>query len=101
MKKKKLKQFILYLLLIISLVVFIYSIINIALWYIDVRKNDEVINDINKLIQVPDNIDPEEQIDIKEDEKTGDYWDYIKTNFIDVDLTKLKTINEDTVGWIR
>lgn len=101
MKKKKLKQFILYLLLIISLVVFIYSIINIALWYIDVRKNDEVINNINKLIQVPDNIDHEEQIDIKEDEKTGDYWDYIKTNFIDVDLTKLKTINEDTVGWIQ
>lgn len=101
MKKKKLKQFILYLLLIISLIIFIYSIINIALWYIDVRKNNEVINDINKIIQVPDNIDFEEQIDIKEDEKTGDYWDYMKTNFLDVNLSKLKTINEDTAGWIQ
>ena len=101
MKKKKLKQFILYLLLIISLIIFIYSIINIALWYIDVRKNNEVINEINKIIQVPDNIDFEEQIDIKEDEKTGDYWDYMKTNFIDVNLSKLKTINEDTAGWIQ
>ncbi len=101
MKKKKLKQFILYLILIISLIIFIYSIINIALWYIDVRKNNEVINDINKIIQVPDNIDTEEQIDIKEDEKTGDYWDYMKTNFLDVNLSKLKTINEDTAGWIQ
>lgn len=101
MKKKKLKQFILYLILIISLIIFIYSIINIALWYIDVKKNNEVINDINKIIQVPDNIDFEEQIDIKEDEKTGDYWDYMKTNFLDVNLSKLKTINEDTAGWIQ
>lgn len=101
MKKKKLKQFILYLILIISLIIFIYSIINIALWYIDVRKNNEVINEINKIIQIPDNIDFEEQIDIKEDEKTGDYWDYMKTNFIDVNLSKLKTINEDTAGWIQ
>lgn len=108
MKKKKKVKFkyskqLIYILLLISFILFIYSIINICLWYIDNKNNSKVINDINNIIEVPSNDENDSlnNIDIKEEEKTGDYWDYNKTNFIDVNISKLKSINNDTAGWIQ
>ena len=73
---------ILYLLLFIFICTFIYSLINIIKWYIDVKNTNNVIEDIKDIIVIND-------IENKDNK------------FMDIDITKLKDTNSDTVGWIK
>ncbi len=95
----KLRTLIVYLLITISFIMFIYSFLNIGAWYIDCISSNKLMNDITDLVNVDGEILKSEE-EYKKENNRSDYFEYIKTNFIDVDLNKLKSINEDTAGWI-
>ena len=73
---------ILYLLLIMFICTFTYSLINIIKWCIDVKNTNNVIEDIKDIVVIND-------IENKDNK------------FMDIDITKLKDTNSDTVGWIK
>ena len=100
MKKKKLKFKWIILIILIAFIIFIFSSFKIINWFIDNQKNNKIIEDIfNK---VPFNEEVSENIIQNEEIKEDDpYWDFIKMNLMDVDLTNLIAINNDTVGWLK
>lgn len=104
MKRKiKWKNIILFLFFLAFLGLFIYSIINIIDWADDNRKTNNQIKDITKVADI-NNIKDNEKTEIIEQKtvnKEDPYYDFIKMNLIDVDLTELKKKNKDTVGWIQ
>ena len=109
MKKKKIIKIkwtnvIIFLLTIICSVGLIISITNIIKWKLDSNNTNKQINqfkETTKIEEIEDNnatkiIEQEEDIP-----NTNPYWDYIKMNLIDVDISKLKKINSETVGWLQ
>jgi len=97
------KKVITLLFIIIFSVFFIISVINIVKWQIDSYKLSNQVQDIDDLVKIKDISDNDNTEIIKQDniDKSNPYWDYIKMNLIDVDLSKLKDINSDTKGWIQ
>lgn len=76
---------------------------NILKWYLDLNKINKQLNNFEKKVTI-EKINEENTKTTQQEEqiKTSDpYWDYIKMNLIDVDFSKLKNINSDTVGWIQ
>ena len=75
------------------------------------RATNKLMDNINSLVKVednegfdieniPDNILDNEDA-IEPEEKINYYYDYLKVPFISVDFSKLKDINNETVGWIN
>lgn len=67
----------------------------------EIKKQIDIINEVTKIEEVPHSSKVEiidEENNIPEEDP---YWDYIKTDLIDVDFTDLKKINYDTKGWIN
>ncbi len=106
-KKKKLvlrKEFIV-LFLILFTILGLYSSYNIIRWAIDAENTEKQIKEIHETVEIKEITDstateivnPPKEEEIKE----NPYWDYIKMNLINVDFTKLKEQNSDTVGWIQ
>lgn len=87
MKKNNKISFYLLIILIIMLIVFIYSLINIISWYKDSKITK--INQ-NKILNK-----------IKINEIKTNFEDTNNDNFIDVNLTDLKKINSDVIGWLK
>ncbi len=106
-KKKKLvlkKKFII-LLLLIFISLGIYSGFNIIKWHLDAQKTANQIEKINDTVVVEETEDSAstELVNPPDAEllpNSNPYWDYIKMKLINVDFTKLKEENSDTVGWI-
>ena len=99
----KLKRNIRIILLVISLVVFIYSSYQIVMWAIDnknISKQTDNIDSITDIIEVQDN-DNTDIIEQGEIDKANPYWDYIKMNLIEVDFKELKEINPHTKAWLQ
>lgn len=99
-RKLKVKNLIILIIFLILIIIFIVSCIKIYSWYKDskeIKKQEEVIEKTDTK-EVTDN-DQTEIIESNEDE-ANPYWDYIKMNLIDVDLSELKKINSDVAGWI-
>lgn len=97
------KKFLLLLLLIVIYVVYLLFSVTILIgWFIDSKKTKDISEKIEKSIVV------EEVVEAKEEElvnppvtKESDYWYYTKQKLMSVDFTKLKKINNDTIGWIQ
>ena len=97
------------LIFIIGVICFIFliiSLINIIHWKLNSNEIKEETNNINEIVEITEVEETEEQeIEIIEQEVEPEpfnpYWDYIKMNLIDVEFNKLKTINNDTKGWIQ
>lgn len=90
--------------IIISLLLLIYSIVNIVIWKNDSNKTNKQIEDVQETVKVEEVIDTEnaEIIEPKEEiPKSNPYWDYIKINMIDINFNELKNINNDVKGWIQ
>ena len=106
-KKKKLvlrKEFVV-LFLILFTILSLYSSYNIIRWAIDNKNTKNQIKEIYETTEIKETHDTEttEIINPPKGEitKENPYWDYIKMNLINVDFTKLKEKNSDTVGWIQ
>lgn len=102
-KTKKKNIWILVILFSIFLAIIVFCLIKIFVWGKNNKDTSKVIEDINNTVNVTlreDDSNTEIVNDTKE-EVTSDYWYYIKFPLIDVDITKLKEKNADTVGWIN
>lgn len=105
-KKRKLKysNIIIFIILLVSLIIFTISIKNIITWYKDSKSTNEELDEINKnttIEDIPDNTNTEVIPPTKDISLDDPYWSYISTNLIDVDFNNLLSTNNDTVGWIQ
>lgn len=99
-RRLKVKNLMLLITFLALLIILIISIIKVIAWHNDSKetKKQEKIIEKADTKEVMDN-DQTEVIESDEDE-ANPYWDYIKMNLIDVDLSELKKINSDVSGWI-
>lgn len=98
-KIKKIKKVSLIFILILSIGIFIFALLNIFAWNKDNQENEKIAKDLNdNAIERPAenaiNVNPPE-------DKSDDYWDYIKMDMMSVDFNELLKKNPDTVGWIK
>ncbi len=87
MKRNKIANIFIYSLLIIFISVFIFSIYNIVDWYLDGKKNDKLIKEVNDIVIESD----EDEEEIIVDENT----------ILDIDFDKLKEKNNEVVGFVK
>lgn len=106
-KKKKLilkKKFVV-LFLLFFIFLSLFSSYNIIRWSIDAKNTEKQIEEIHEIVEIKETTDSTETEIVnppkEEVKKENPYWDYIKMNLINVDFTKLKEKNNDTVGWIQ
>ncbi|MBQ6817185.1 MAG: class B sortase, partial [Bacilli bacterium] len=100
------KKIIIGLIILVCIAALIVSGIDIITWKIDTNKTDKNIANVQEEVVVeviqdtPETeiVEPVEEVSVPEN---NPYWDYIKMNMINVDLTKLKEINSDTKGWLQ
>ena len=102
-KKKKNTTWIFAILFLVFISIIVFCLIKIFVWGKDNKDTSKVIDDINNAVNVTlrDDDDNTELVNDTNEEKTSDYWYYIKFPLIDVDITELKDKNSDTVGWIN
>lgn len=105
-KKKKLRLRIQYVVIsfIIFLTLSLVSVYNIFKWKSDNDNTKNIMIEVSEDVEVIEIKDSEETEIINPpqvEKKENLYWDYIKMNLIDVNFDELKTINSDTVGWLR
>jgi len=118
-KKKKLKwkNIITVLFIIICIVSFTYSMVNIITWFIDNNKTEKQIEDILNKVEINEipSSNPNDNPEINQDEPSEDvnetdddeifkntaYYDYLNMNLIYVDYEELKSINDSVKGWIQ
>ena len=105
MNKRRIKwdKIFLFSIILVLLITFIISTINIIKWLVDSKeanKNIEQVQEQTDIIEIEDSTNTEviEPIEIK---KEDPYWDYIKMNLIDVNFNELKEKNDSTIGWIQ
>lgn len=100
-KKRKLKKWVWNLLLVFFIMLTILSIFKILVWNTNNKDTKRVIDEISKETNIIEIEDTEEtELISVPDTEENDYWYYIKFPLIDVDISKLKEKNSDTVGWI-
>lgn len=81
--KNNLKQTLVYgILIIFFLIIIIFCFIKIVNWYLDNKKNNEIEDEISKLIKIDETVEETE-------------------NKYAVDFEKLKEKNPDTVAWLK
>lgn len=107
--KKERKEIILFILLVICVFTFTYSLTKIIMWNDDNNENQAIVDNLQKETKVNEipSIDAlttiigEDEVAKKDKNKTSVYWKYIKMNMLDVDLKSLIKKNKDTKGWIK
>ena len=103
-KKKKLrfKKWVIAIFLLFFLSLLTISGLEIYNWLNDNNKTNNLQDDIvdNTKIKEKKDTKKTEQVNPPEN-KSDDYWDYMKMNLLEVDFNKLLQKNSDTVGWIE
>lgn len=87
--------------IILFLILFAFSCYKIYLWLMDNKKTDSITDIINDKVTIKDVDDENATLVSEEDDKDNPYWYYIKFPLIDVDISSLKKINSDVIGWIN
>ena len=102
-KKTRLKNILILIISLILLITLIISIVNIVKWWIDSNNTNNQIEEIQNIVNVVEITDNDNTEIIEQENipKNNPYWDYIKMNLINVDFNELKSINNQTVGWIQ
>lgn len=101
--KRRLIKIFCFILLIVFLIIFSISVLELKKWSNDNKETTKIIENIQneiEIVEVQDN-ETTELVSSVVEEETSDYWYYTKFSLIDVDITKLKEKNSDTVGWIN
>ena len=110
MKKKKYKlkigNLIFIIIGLVCLSFFIFSSYKLIMWKFNSHKTQEQVKKIENIVNVTNvNEDNTNEIQIIEQveniPKFNPYWDYIKMNLIDVNFDELKSINNETLGWLQ
>lgn len=102
-KKRKPKLWVWIVILSMLMAIIVFCLFKVFSWKLDNNKTEDIINDINNNVNIIEREDDSdtEIIGNDKEEVTSDYWYYIKFPLIDVDITKLKEKNKDTIGWIN
>ena len=100
-KRRKLKKWVLIVIIIILGFTASFNILRLLDWNKDNTKTNDNINKISntKTEEIKDNENTE--LISTPDDKESDYWYYVTFPLIKVDFTELIKKNEDTVGWIN
>ncbi len=98
-KKLNIKNLCLLIFFLIMLIIFLFSIINVIIWFFDNKNTNDIIKKVSETYEITEKSYDNEVI-INNNEKDI-YFDYINLSFIDVDINKLKKFNSDTVGFIK
>ena len=98
-KKLNVKNLCLLIFFLVMLIVFLFSLIKVIMWIIDNNNTNDIIKKVADTYEINEKSYDNEVI-INENEKDI-YFDYMKLKFIDVDINKLKTFNQDTIGFIK
>ena len=103
-KKKRLrfKKWVIVIFFLFFLSLLAVSGLEIYNWLNDNKKTKNLQDDIVENTKIKEKKDTKEteQVNPPED-KSDDYWDYMKMNLLEVDFNKLLQKNSDTVGWIE
>ena len=99
-KKKRLRPWVFYLLIIIFSSILIFSGYQIYKWHKDNQNIKEIKKDIDSDIKPKENNEQGELVN-PPDDKNSDYWYYINLPFYEVDFNELKKKNSDTVAFIH
>ena len=99
-KKKRLRPWVFYLLIIIFSSILIFSGYQIYKWHKDNQNIKELKKDIDTDIKPKENNEQGELVN-PPDDKNSDYWYYINLPFYEVDFNELKKKNSDTVAFIH
>ena len=101
-KKRRIKKSVYIIILIVGIALLIFSLLKIFIWNKDNSDINQLQKDItdNNVKEVKADESKSNNINPPED-KSDDYWDYIKMDMLSVDFNELKKKNADTVGWIK
>lgn len=101
-RKRHVKKGVYIGILIISIIVLVLSLLKIFIWNKDNSDVDKLQKDIadKNVKEVKADKDKTDNVNPPEN-KSDDYWDYIKMDMLSVDFNELKKKNPDTVGWIK
>lgn len=103
-RKNKWSNVMLTLVFVACMITLCISGYNIITWITDKQNHDKItnqINDIVTIIEAEDSTKTEIITPKEEVPKSNPYWDYIKIDLIDVDISTLKQTNNQTKGWIQ
>ena len=99
-KKRKLKRRVVFIFFLSFFSLFLFSSYKIISWYQDNQNIKQITTDISKVVTTKEKDTEGELVNPPED-KESDYWSYIKVPFLEVDFSKLKEKNQDTVAFIH
>ncbi|MDY0097475.1 MAG: class B sortase [Candidatus Dojkabacteria bacterium] len=97
-KNIKIKRFF----VVIFIIGVVLSVVSISFWYMDSVRLKKELDTINGIVELKesdsDDVDSLVNHPLEDDNL---YWKYIKTPLLEVDLSDLKDINSETMGWIQ
>lgn len=99
-KRLRLRSWVFVVLLLFFSSLIIFSGYQLFCWHNDNQKIKEISNDISNTITTVEKATDGELVNPPED-KSNDYWDYIKVPFLEVDFSSLLQKNADTVAFIH
>lgn len=103
MKRRiKWKNIFVFIFILIFSILLIISLVNIIKWQLDNIHNKDNMDNVSDKVKIKKVKDNKNTEIINQDvDKSNPYWDFIKMDLINVDFSKLKKENSDTVGWIQ
>lgn len=105
-KKVKIEKNIWSSVIIICSFIIIILLVILFNWYLENKKTNDMIEIINEVaelkeIEVAEPTTSENDLEIKTTTTISDYYRYANMNMLEVNFENLKSINEDTKGWIK
>lgn len=105
-KKVKIEKNIWSSIIIICSFIIIILLVILLNWYLENKKTNDMVEIINEVaevkeIEVAEPTTSENDLEIKTTTIISDYYRYANMNMLEVNFENLKSINEDTKGWIR
>ena len=98
-KKRKIKKAFWIIIFTISIIVIIICLIMIFFWHKDNEKVAQIEDEIKKVVEEKE--DPSAKNVNPPENKSDDYWDFIKMDMLNVNFDTLKQRNSDTVAFIK
>lgn len=100
-RKRKNSKVIWTVIMFIFIFIALACVVKLIFWNRDNKKTSSLIDNISSDTMIKEVDDSDSELVSKDEDKNSDYWYYITFPLIDVDISKLKSKNSDTVGWVN